>query len=213
MHVGRGAGALMRRWYVFLPLLALTAALAVRVGDGIHPQHESTATAILTSGTGAHSNRPYGDVLETNRVLSIVLTSPESRAAIERMGLEPRYSVIVRDNSSLLHVEVAAGSREQSVATSEAVLAMAREELARRQRAAGVPADARMGVQTIQAPAAEGAVHGSSRNMVMVGVAGLVVVWVITRLVDDLLLGACRRRGRRRPLTNGVARVGPGPAA
>lgn len=197
MHVGRGAGAVVRRWYVFLPLTALTVLLALRVGDGVHPQYEASATAILTSGAGVAGNRPYGDVVETNQVLAILLQRGESRDAIEQRGLEPRFSIVVRDNSNLLNVEVTAGSREEGVATSAAVLEMARAELARRQTAAGVQTEEQMGLQTIQAPSAQGAVDGSGRNVLMVGIAGLLVSWVVTRLVDDLLLRA--RRGRSDP--------------
>lgn len=200
MNVGRGASAVLRRWYVFLPLLVLTVMAALRVEEGVRPQYESTATAILVPGDPP-TDRPYGSIEDTNQALSIVLANGRTRAAIARLGLNPDYLIEARDNSDLLNVEVVDDSRERSVATGEAVLGMAREELAQRQEAAGVPPRARTVMQTLQAPSDWDVVEGAQRNAVMVGVIGVALSLLVTVLADDLVAWLRRRERGADPLT------------
>lgn len=193
MDVGRGAGAVLRRWYVFLPLVILTVMAALRVEEGVRPQYETTATALLVPGDPP-TDRPYGSIEDTNQALSIVLANGRSRAAIARLGLNPDYLIEARDNSDLLNVAVVDDSRDRSAATGEAVLAMARQELAQRQEAAGVPPRARTVMQILQTPSDWDVVEGAWRNAVMVGVVGVALSLLMTVLVDDLVAWL-RRRG------------------
>lgn len=214
MDLRRIGLALLRRWYLFLPLLALTAFGALRVGEGLHPQYEASATALLVPGPGSSgSNSPYGDLSETSNVLVIVLSSAETREGLEDQGLSPDYRVQGSSNSGLLIVTALSDTRPGSVAAGQAVVDLAREELAQRQAAAGVPPQAQIGLQVLQAPSVGNLVtQGEQRNPAIVGIVGVALAVALTFLCDSLLEPLTKRRRRARQLRASAA-AAPSPTA
>lgn len=203
MDVWRITVAVLRRWYVFLPLLVLTGFGALRVGDGVHPEYEVTATAVLVPGTEVSDvEGPYGNRNDTTQVLTIVLDGPASREAVAEQGLTPDYEVSTRDRTSIINLTVLSDSSPVSLGTAEAVLELARQELKERQDAAGVPSAAQVGLQVLQAPSVTDVVaEGRTRNMAIVGLVGAALSLVVALLFDDLvtlLKRGLQRRGERR---------------
>lgn len=199
MDVWRITVALLRRWYVFLPLLVVSGLGAFAVGEGVQPQYEVTATAVLVPGTvESEIDNPYGSMEGTTDVLSIVLDGPSKRDAIEARGLNPDYEVDTRSQSSIMDVTVLSDTRQESLATAGEVLEMARQELAERQEAVGIPTDARIRLQVLRAPTlSEVVTEGKTRNMAVVGVAGAALSLLVTLLFDDLV-GILKRWVHRR---------------
>lgn len=191
--------AVLRRWYVFLPLMILTGFGAYTVGEGVQPQYEVTATAVLVPGTvESEIDNPYGTMNSTADVVAIVLDGPTTRDAVEARGLNPGYEVDTRSQSSILDVTVLGDTQQQSTVTAGAVLEMARQELSQRQDAVGVPDDAQIKLQVLREPAlSEVVTEGKTRNMAVVGVLGASLSLIITLLFDDIV-GLLRRRSRRR---------------
>lgn len=197
--------AAARRWYVLLPLLALTALGAYQVGQGVSPEYEASATAILVPGSQVEEEtttpNPYGNLDQTNRVISIVLDAPESRAVIEAQGHSPDYEVRATDRSSILNLSVLTDSEPESLATLEAVLDLGTQELATRMDEAGVPEASQPVWQILQAPAiSDVSSSGALRNMAIVGIIGAALSLLIAVLFDDLVKlvkgGLARRRDR-----------------
>lgn len=202
MDIWRITKAVLRRWYVFLPLAVLTVFAAQRVGAGIHPQYESTATAILVAGTGStQTSSPYGGRDETGQVLSVVLNSLESREWVDAQGLNSDYEVHVNERSPFLNVIVLSDTPGESEDTADAVLDLAVEELAQRQTQSGIPTAAQIKLQVLQEPSVSvGVTDVSVRNMVVVGIIGVAISLQVTVLLDALMrsMGRSGRvRGRR----------------
>lgn len=189
MDVWQITVAALRRWYILLPLLALAAFAALRVGEGVHPQFEATATAIIVpSPVASEIESPYGNRNETTQVIAIVLGATEARDAIAAQGLNPDYTVQVPSRSNVLDVTVLSDSESVSLDTGEAVLDRARHELAERQGEAGIPANAQYGLQVLQPPTISDVVaEGKARNMVVVGVVGAAFALLVSVLFDDLM--------------------------
>lgn len=210
MDVWRITVAVVRRWYVFLPLIALTVLGVLEVGEGVDPQYEVTATAILVPGTASSEiDNPYGSMDETNQVLSIVVEGTEARERIEAAGLEPGYELDPRSRSRIMNFLVVSDSPEVGLTTGDAVLELARQELAERQGAVGIPEDAQVGLQVLQAPTvAEVVTEGKTRSMAIVGVLGSGFAVLVAVLFDDLVgllkrwLAAWRKRRAARKGTS-----------
>src|SRR5699024_4611417 len=80
--------ATLRRWYIFLPLLALAGAAAYLAGEGVQPEYEVTGTALITPGREqAGIPNPYGGQNQANAAVAIVLNSTEARARVAAEGL------------------------------------------------------------------------------------------------------------------------------
>lgn len=192
--------AVLRRWYVFLPLLTLTVIAALWVGSRATEQSVATATVVLVPGSESSDvENPYGGIGETAQVLEIVLGSRVAHEALEEKGLSSDYLVDTRSQSRILDLSVTAATPEISLATAKEVLAMAREELSARQEEVGIPEAARVGVEVLRAPAVTDVVaDGKLRNMAVVGILGGAASLVVAVLFDDLVgLVVRRRRGSR----------------
>lgn len=210
MDVWRITVTVLRRWYVFLPLLALTALVALRVGESITPEYEVSATAILVPGSASTDiEDPYGSRSDTAQVLAIVMDSTASRDLIEQQGLDREYEFRSRDRSPILNLTVLSETSEESMATGQAVLDLAREELANRQSGAGLPPDAQISLQILQAPHVSDVVaEGKMRNMAVIGIIGAALSLLVAVLFDDLmgLFKQWVNRWRERRATRGTTR-------
>lgn len=213
MDVWRITVAALRRWYVFLPLLALTAFVALRVGDAAPTHYEVSTTAILVPGpVPTEASGPYGSRSDTTQVISIVLDGTAARGELEARGLNPEYEVDSRDRSALLNITVLGETEQEGLATSEAVLDLAREELAQRQAEAGVPQGAQIGVQVLQTPFLSDVIaEGKLRNMAIVGIVGASLSLLLAVLCDDLV--GLFKRGLRRWRVRHDAAPGTGTTA
>lgn len=200
MDVWRITVAALRRWYILLPLLALTGYATLTVGDGVRPQYQVTATATLVPGSvGTEIPSPYGGIVDTTGVLAIVLDNTSSRDQIEALGLNPAYEAAARTRSALIDISVLSDTPDESLETAEAVLELARQELADRQGAVGIPPRAQLGLQVLQAPSVSDVVSdGKARNMAIVGIVGAALSLLLAVLFDDIVGLVRRWRVRRR---------------
>lgn len=207
MDVWRMTVALLRRWYVFLPLLVVTGATVFMVGEGINPEYEVTTTVVLVPGVQpSEFENPYGTIDQTNVVLAVVLDAAGTRQKIADQGLDAEYEVVPRDRSRIMDLTVRNEASEVALATSEAVLAVAREELVERQGAVDIPPPAQIGLQVLQPPAVSDVVMaGKVRSMAVVGLVGGALSVLVTVLFDDLV--GLVKRGLRRGRLRGKGRI------
>ncbi|WP_092623613.1 hypothetical protein [Jiangella sp. DSM 45060] len=192
----------MRRWYVLLPLLAVTGVMAIGAGNRVAPEYEGQAGAMITPERiqGEVAN-PYGSITNANEALGIVLNSVDSRRTIMEQGLSASYEIGVASRSTILQVSVRADSPEVAIATGQAVLDLAAQELATRQTDAALPAEAQYTLAVLDPPAVTAIVDtGSVRVQAVVGVLGAGVSLLVAVLFDDIvgLWKRARARGSRR---------------
>ena len=200
MDVWRITVAALRRWYVLLPLLALSGFAAYLGGSGVQPEYDATGSAMVVPGQTAPPTipNPYGNVEDTNTVLGIVLNSPETRSQIAAKGLSPNFEVTSLPRSTITNFSIRADSPEMAIATGDAIFEIASAELQTRQEKAGVPAGERYTLDVLQQPALSAMVtEGKIRNMAIIGVIGAALSLIVAVLFDDII-GLIRRRRKRR---------------
>ena len=74
MDVWRITVAAVRRWYVLVPLLALTVVLALAAGRGVKEEYEVTGAAMVVPGRSySEIPNPYGGPSDANNAVAIVL--------------------------------------------------------------------------------------------------------------------------------------------
>lgn len=198
MDVWRITVATLRRWYVFLPLLALTGWAVLVVGNGVSPEYEVQASAMITPNReeGAIPN-PYDTISQATAAVAIVLNSPEARDRVGERGLISSYEVSSLQRSTIMKVSVRGDTEEGALATGDAVLQMIHDELSQRQTAAGLAPDAQYGMDILVQPAVIEVIRdGALRVQAVVGLLGASVALVIAVLFDDIV-GLIRQRRRR----------------
>lgn len=199
MDVWRITVAALRRWYILLPLLALTGFAAYIAGNGVQPEYDATGSAMVVPGQVAQTvPNPYGNVEDANAVLGIVLSSPETRNQIAAQGLSPSFEVVALTRSTISNFSVRADTPDVAIATGDAIFDIASAELQNRQEKAGVPVNERYTLDVVQAPALTAMVtEGKVRNMAIIGLVGAALSLLAAVLFDDIL-GLLRRRRIRK---------------
>ncbi len=199
MDVWRITVAALRRWYVLVPLLGLTALMVFVVGRGVEPEYDVTGATMVVPGPSLQDiPNPYGGPSDANNALAIVLNSPETRAEIADQGLVASYQVAPQSRSTIMNFEVRAASPQQAVETGIAVFQKAATELVERQTAAGIRPTQQYSIDVLQTPSVSAAVtDGKLRNMAVVGVLGGAISLALAVFFDDVV-GLLRRRSRRR---------------
>ncbi|WP_193311274.1 hypothetical protein [Georgenia satyanarayanai] len=192
--------ATLRRWYIFLPLLALTAGAVQVVGAGVAPEYEVAGTALITPGSApAPVPNPYGGEQQANVAVAIVLNSAEMRARAQAEGFLPSYEVSGQSRSTIMTVTVRGGDADQAMATAGFVFGLAVEELEARQSAAGIPAAAQYGLDVLAAPSLMAVVYdGKLQVQAVTGLLGASAALLVAVLFDDIVGLFRRRRARRR---------------
>jgi hypothetical protein len=194
--------AALRRWYVLLPMLAVTGILVMLSGDRVAPEYEGQAGAMLTPPQAATElANPYGSITQANEALGIVLNSTESRREVMDQGLSPAYELGVASRSTIMQISIRAASPEVAVATGQAVLDLAVQELSTRQTESGLPPEAQITLSVLEPPAVTAIVDtGALRIQAVVGVLGAGLSLLVAVLFDDIigLWKRTRNRGSRR---------------
>lgn len=199
MDVWRITVAAVRRWYILLPLLALSGFAAHVAGSGVQPEYDATGSAMVVPGQLAPTApNPYGNVEDANTALGIVLSGPETRTQIAAQGLSTSFEVVTMTRSTISNFSIRADTPETAIATGKAIFEIAAAELQNRQEKAGVPVNERYTLDVLQEPALSAMVtEGKIRNMAIVGVVGAAGSLLTAVLFDDII-GLVRRRRTRR---------------
>ncbi|TDE07494.1 hypothetical protein E1269_19885 [Jiangella asiatica] len=201
MDVWRITLAALRRWYVLLPLLALTGLAAVSMGEQVAPEYEAQAGAMITPPRAeAELVNPYGSLTNANEALGIVLNSVDTRRTVAEQGLSSAYEIGVASRSTIMQVSIRADTPEVAVGTGQAVLDLAVQELATRQTDAGLPAEAQFTLSVLEPPAVTAVVDtGSVRVKAVVAVIGAGLSLLVAVLFDDIVGLWRRSQEKRRP--------------
>ena len=200
MDVWRITVVALRRWYVLLPLLGITAALAVLAGSGVKEEVEVTGASMVVPGPViSEVPNPYGGPSDASNAVALVLSSPEIRRQIADAGLIPSYQVAPQTRSNIINFEVRGDTAEIAIETGMEVFRKAAVELRNRQDAARIPKQSQYSIDVLQAPSVSATVaDGKLRNMAVVGVLGAALSLLVTIFLDDVV-GLLRRRSKRQP--------------
>lgn len=186
--------AALRRWYVLLPLLAISLAAAYLVGSRTQADYEVTGAVVLVVPEQAVPNPYAGDF--ASELLGIRLMSNSTREDFVSQGLPGEYEIDYERRSPVMTMTVVAGSEAVAVETAGEVVAYLDEALDSAQKERDVPRASRVTLEIVDAPdAAEPVVSGRLRVTGVVAVAGTILSLACAVLVDVILV---RRRDRAR---------------
>src|SRR5699024_7492358 len=113
MDMWRLLGAAFRRWYVLVPLLAITGVVAWSISSTIEPEYEDSvavmplAPNVVPDKDSTRAN-PYVEIDTTAAAMYYVLGSSETRDALEAKGLPSDYEIEVGGGNPVLQVLVRA---------------------------------------------------------------------------------------------------------
>ncbi len=189
MDIWRLLSAALRRWYVILVVLALSALAAWGVGSQIQPEYTAGASVLLVPPVQTDLGNPYSDLGTATASVPIVLGSGPVRSEFLIQGLSADYDVGTISRTPILRFTVRANDAAVAVGTADALIQRTVEELADRQDEAGVPIAAQVGLNVLEPPAGA---TSSSRSQLQAQVAvmgvGLVLGFLAAVFLDDLVL-------------------------
>lgn len=201
MDIGRLGAACVRRWYLLLPLLLLTGLGVVVAGDRVDPEYQSNASILLYEGAAdAPGPNPYGTPVEAASNITVIATGDTFRSEIRDAGLSTTYEIEEANArpgrvQPLLAILVRASTPDLATETRDAVIDRMGTELNERQAQFGVPAAARTSLSVLDAPENVSTLTtGPFRAQVVVLVLGVALSFLLVVLLDDLILGARRRK-------------------
>ena len=203
MDVWRLLAAVVRRWYVVVPLLGVTLLAALSVGSWVPPEYRSsavigTAPSSVPAGPDAavEVDNPYASLTYTAALLAYVLESSAVREELVAAGLSSDYEVSPVPRSSFLGIEVTADDPALAVETGRGVVEKARQVLEQRQAEARTPQSRFVTIDVLdEADDVAASVSSQFQALAAVLAAGGVLSFLATVLLDDVLL--LRRRNRR----------------
>lgn len=189
----------LRRWYVFIPLLALTVVSMLTAAGTMRPEYDVNSSVLLIPGTGVSEvPDPFGGGTQAVAAVGVVLNSPETKRQLVEDGLSAEFQVASQARSNIMSISVRASSAEIGLATADELYQRASEEVAGRLSAAGVPREAQYRFDYLAHPAVTDVVYdGKDRVMAVVGALGAALSLLITVLFDDIV-GYSRRWLHRR---------------
>lgn len=197
--------AALRRWYVLLPGLVMTAMLTMSAGSSIAPEYETTGAALLVPpGVASDKVNPYA-ASSGPEVLRTIVNGSAVRTRFAEQGLDPGYEIAVTTRTPIYQIKVRSGDRQRTLGTASAVIEALRQELANGQREFGIPPEAMVTVQIIDAPDSLTEVGtGAARVKAVVALLGVIASVALAVTYDDVR-NMLRRRRRDR---SAVKRLG-----
>jgi hypothetical protein len=187
--------AALRRWYVLLPALLITALLTSSAGNSAAPEYETTGAALMVPpAVAADVVNPYSSS-SGPEVLRTIVSGSAVRGRLAAQGLESGYELTITSRTPIFNITVRSEDRQRALGTGAAVIEALRQELTSAQADFGVPPSAMATVQVIDAPDTVTSVgSGAVRIKAVVALLGVIGSVALAVTFDDLLLLVRRRR-------------------
>lgn len=191
--------ATLRRWYVFLPVMAVAVLLALQAGRSASPEYGATGSMLVTPPrVGSPIANPFVNAQGASEALTIILNGPETNARLQEAGFAGTVTVSSGSRSSVVTMRSVSPRAEDAVALIEAIVDIASDELVTRQRAAGIETDSLIGLQILAAPSITSVATDTAIRVQAVILAVGAVAGVTLAVLFDDIIGFIRRR-RQRP--------------
>jgi len=216
VDVWEATRVLLRRWWVVVPVLLVTALFALRLSERVQPEYSASATLVMlapfrTNGeTGVATSNPFlnfsGALTTTAYVIQSALDRDEVRLQIAREGLASNYTVGPETRGTqgdvrstpLVLVSVTTGAPGQATATVNRVVELFQAELKTRQSSLGTPRNETITSQVISpAVRATAAGSGGRRVLYSVGALGLLAAALVAFAVDAMIVRYTARNASR----------------
>lgn len=209
--------ACARRWYVFVPVLALTMGFAYTQMQAAPPAYLATSTATLTGPALVPGQEP-GEVLERNpfeslggsltsttKVMVALMDSAPKRDEFVDQGVTADYEVA--QDESVVYFDVVGDDPDAVVASAVRLVELLDVEMANLQGRAIEAPESRIRAVPVALPqtAAEDPVAGI-RVFAVIGALGLIGS-VAAALVTDAVMQNRRRRASERERTDRTERT------
>ncbi len=209
--------ACLRRWWVFVPLLAIAAAVTVLQGRDIKPTYSESAQMIVVPPSATPITNPNGTLAAVNPLgatstVQAVLVVQMNSARVAQTVAEVAggsFAVGAEKSAGILTVTASAPTARRTRATLAAAIAQVPTELAALQSTFGTSRVLYYQSHLLNTDAGPSAIYAHrGRNIVLIALAGVIVSVIVAQLVDFALLR--RRAGGRRRRNAGT--VDPTPA-
>ena len=209
--------ASLRRWYVIVLGVLLTAGATYLVYDASEPTYEISGTAVLLPGSSTVPDGGNGFLYlgGLNPALEVLMRSVNSDAtSTEILGDDPGITgyTVERDSDAsgpILLVTATSDTPQGARTILRAVLDTLPVRLAALQNDVAVPDAARMSVLDLAVDEKPTALtNDRTRGVLGVAAGGLVATFLLTALVDGLVLSIARRRRQRREQRAAEAEAG-----
>jgi uncharacterized protein involved in exopolysaccharide biosynthesis len=201
------ARVLLRRFYIFVPIVLVAFVLGTQASGRIDPEYTSSGAAVLQgSSVGIDDSGKtipvnpvtnYSSSLATlGQVLALSVESGTGRGRIAAEGLSVRYDVAPDNRSPLMRVTATSSDPEVAQATVNRVLELMSEDLAARQ--SGAPQHSLVELVVLAEPYLPGVDESSAGRVRLMFVGAGVIGATAACVVFDALWRMRRGDGRRR---------------
>lgn len=212
----------LRRWYVFVPVLALSLGLGYSMAQDLDPVYTAESSAILVApaivpgqeeGEMVEVN-PYlnlgGGLTTTTQVTVVLMNSGPKRLEYFDLGLEPDYAVDRVD--AVMYFTVTGTDPESVTATANELVVIADDEVAELQDKSTVRPEERIRVRPLSLPQVAIEDGGAGiQLMAILGVLGLVAGVGAAVALDGFLQWRRERRSPDEPSGGGERSRKPAP--
>jgi hypothetical protein len=210
MYLRDVASSLVRRWYLTLAGILLTAGLVALALQLVHPAWESEANLVLLPprSTILPGGNPYlqlGGLSPTLDLLVVKLSDEQMRLAVKGLSSTATYTVKADTTSSgpVLLVTATDRTPESSIKVRDELIREAPIRLAALQESLAISPNARITSMVLtQDPRAQTVSKNQIRAVVVAAGAGLVGTALVVALVDGV--GVRRRRMTLKALADGL---------
>ncbi|MEV6527837.1 hypothetical protein AB0M43_38540 [Longispora sp. NPDC051575] len=197
--------AVARRWFVWVPLLALTVAATWHVSDFVKPSFEAQGSVLLVPPTGKPTTAPgsqppvssgwtlLGPVDMATAVIKI-MESGERRAAVAAAGFERDYVLTLLPRSAIIRVQAASLSPARVTGTVGHVIAAITADVAGKQAALADQPRLRISTQVLDGTApVDTNILGVRKAQAIVVAVGLALT-IVGLIAAEAVARAWRRR-------------------
>ena len=203
--------AVLRRWYVTLPLLAISMTTALWVGQRVQAEYEVIGSVMLVAPPQTNPN-PFADD-HAAEILGIRVGSSSTREEMLGDGFSDEYELDFERGSPIMSMRVISSSEALTVATAQEIVARLDEALREGQTGRQVPSASRVTMDVVDAPdAAEPVISGRLRLTAVIAVAGGILSLACALLADVFLLRRRERAARVAAASSGAPPEAPSAA-
>lgn len=192
---------ILRRWFVVVPIILVTFALAFSVGSSIRPEYGMSGTVLLTSASDGTPADTDSVPIVTAPLLAEILRSAATVKRMTDAGAVVPYVVEVDPSTSILRVTAAGRDGPPNIRTVEIVLENLEKELRLLEETAEVPPRNRAAVRFLSRPSGQPGAGlpfaSGSAFLVPLGVGRtnqFAANGYTTRILTELMLAAESRR-------------------
>ena len=209
MDLWQALRIIVRRFYIFVPVLLLALVLAVNASGRIAPEYTAEAAAILIArtpipGTAPTAPNAWSNLPSTARAIQLTVENSATRSKVRDEGLSTDYLISVQNRSEIMEVEATSKSADTARETAARVLTLIGADLKDKQDSTDppTPQNVRIDLKGLADPTVPGPNDsGAKRVRILILALGLLAAAAAAFLFD----GAAQTLKRRRAASEAAA--------